>query len=125
MMGLTCDCDVDWYPDPGEWYWNGSPSEYKPLPFKRSKRCCSCNELIRPGELSVQHSRGRIPDSDIEIGIYGEDGEIPIASDWMCEKCSDLFFSLAELGYCVLPRDDMRELVHEYAQTHNQENGDV
>ena len=122
-----CDCDVDWDPDPGDWYWYGEARDYAPLPFKRSKTCCSCNEKIKPGELSVEHRKRKVPEHEVEYNIYGEDGEIPIASDWMCESCGDLWFSITELGYCMSPRDDMRELVKEYAREHNtnQQEGDL
>ncbi len=52
-MGLSCDCDTDWAPDPGEWYWSDEPTDYKPLPFKRRKKCCSCKTPIKPGALAV------------------------------------------------------------------------
>ncbi len=118
-MGLTCGCDSDWYPDPGDWYWNGKVDDYKPLPFKRRKRCCSCKKLMDVGSLAVEHNRIKVPENDIEVNIYGEDGEMPISSDWMCESCGDIFFSLEELGYCVAPREDMRELAKEYASEHD------
>jgi len=118
MMGLTCDCDTDWYPEPGDWMWSDSVSDYMSLSGKRRKRCCSCKELIDVGSLVTRHNRVRIPDTDIEVRIYGDDGEIPIAPDWMCERCSDLYLSLEELGYCISPRDDMRDLVKEYANEH-------
>lgn len=120
-MGLMCECDSDYYPEPGEWYWDESPNDYSKLPFKKRKRCCSCNELIDVGGVVTNHTRVRVPDTDIEIRIYSEDGGIPIASDWMCEKCSDLYFSLNELGYCVSPRDDMRELIKDYAAEHTKD----
>jgi len=66
-------------------------------------------------EQVTEHIRRRFARDEIECDIYGEDGEIKLASDWMCEECSDLYFSLTELKYCVLPRDNMRELVAEYA----------
>lgn len=125
-MSLICGCDVDWYPEPGDWYWNNEPSDYKPIPFKRRKKCCSCGTLIDVGALAVEHTRVRVPDTDIEINIYGEEGEIPIASDWMCETCGDLYFSIVEIGYCVSPRSDMREIIKEHndslkEESHNEQ----
>jgi len=117
-MGLTCECDNDWWPDPGDWMWSERPDGYKKFPFKVRRKCSSCHELINIGALAVEHYRVRIPDTDIEVRIYGDDGEIPIASDWMCERCGDLYFSLTELGYCVNPRDDMRGLIEEYVNEH-------
>ncbi len=123
-MGLACDCDTDWYPDPGDWKWYGSTGEYVPLPFKRRVRCCTCNELIDVGALALAHQRFQVPKTDVQIAIYGEDGEMPIPSRWMCERCGDLFLSLEELGYCVNPADDMRDLAEEYANEHNKPNGE-
>ena len=117
-MGLSCECDSDWYPEPGDWYWSGSASDYEAMPLKRGKKCCSCGKIIKPGDISIHHPRVKCPDTDVEINIYGEDGEIPIAPDRMCENCADLFFSLDALGYCVNPREDMRELVKDYAAEH-------
>jgi len=126
-MGLMCECNTEWCPEPGDWVWSGETRVYVPFPFKRRKRCCSCKELINTGDLAMAQGRARIPATDIECRIYGDDGEIPIASDWMCESCGDLYLSLKELGYCVLPRDDMRELVKEYAteQKVNRNNHDI
>jgi hypothetical protein len=117
-MGLMCGCDSDWYPEPGDWTW-GASKDYAPLSAKRRKRCCSCNELIDVGALSIEFCRVRIPDTDIEVRIYGEDGEIPIASNWMCEKCGDLYLSLEAIGYCMNPRDDMGELLKEHVARTN------
>jgi len=117
-MGLMCECDTDFCPEPGDWYWYSSPKDYSVLPFKKRRKCCSCDELIDVNGVATKHDRVKVPDTDIEISIYGEDGEIPIAADWMCERCSDLYFSLSELGYCVSPRDDMRELTKDYAAEH-------
>jgi len=121
-MGLACECDTDWCPEPGDWMWSGDVSDdYKPLTGQRRKRCCSCKELIDIGALVIEHGRAKIPESEIEISIWGEDGQIPIASDWMCECCGDLYWSLDELGYCVSPREDMRQLVKDYAAEHSKE----
>ena len=117
-MGLTCECNSDWYPEPGDWFWPDSPDDYKTFPFKRRRACCSCGELIGVGAIAVEFERVKAPKSNIEIVIYGDDGQIPIASDWMCERCGDLYFSIEELGYCVTPREDMRELAKEYARQH-------
>ena len=113
-MSLTCDCDIDWCPDAGDWYWCGIVGDYKPLNTKRRKRCCSCEKLIDLGSLVIEHGRVRTPKDDVEINIYGDDGSIPLASSWMCEKCSDHFFSLEALGYCVDPKENMEGLLTEY-----------
>lgn len=114
-MGLTCGCD--WDPEPGMKIAYG-PNDYEPMSANRRQRCMSCNDLIPVGATAAKVPRVRIPESDIECRIYGEDGEIPIAHKWLCERCADLYFSLEELGYCVNPHDDMRELARDYAAAH-------
>jgi len=110
-MSLSCSCDYD--PEPGMIIWY-SPNDYSLLTTTKRKRCCSCNELIDKGSISTSFERYKIPDSEIEESIYGEGGEIPMASKYMCERCSDLYFSINELGFCINLDDDMRDLVKEY-----------
>jgi hypothetical protein len=112
-MGLSCECDYD--PEPGQTIWY-DPSDYAPLASSRARKCCSCKGKIKPGDLAAKVPRYKIPASDIEIKIYGEEGEIPRAPKFMCERCADLFFSLTELGYCGEPWEDQRELIKEYAE---------
>ena len=65
----------------------------------------------------------KIPYTDIELSIYGEDGEIPLAPFYFCEICADLYFSLFELGFeCLGPGEDMREMVKEYAVVYGPRN---
>jgi hypothetical protein len=67
----------------------------------------------------AEFTRTRPVRDDVEERIYGEDGEIHLASMFLCEECADLYFNLSELGYeCISPEDNMRELVTEYAETH-------
>lgn len=110
-MGLACGI--------GEWDGEGvayiPPEDYETLKGKRGKRC-SCGQLVKPGDLGASFSRFRFPRTDVEVRIYGEDGEIQMADRWLCETCADLFFNLDELGFCPAPDDDMRELVKEYAE---------
>lgn len=117
-MSLSCECgdydDADWYYD--------DTSDYKPLDTKRRKRCCSCKSLIDIGALCIEFSRFRHPAYDsIEEKIFGEDGQIDLASHYHCEQCADLHLSLEELGYCVSPMSDQRELAKEYAELKEEE----
>lgn len=114
-MGLMCGCDFD--AEPGMIF-TYIPDDYELMDAKKRQRCLSCNELIDVGAIAARVARVRIPQYEVECKIYGEDGEIPIADKWLCERCADICFSLSELGYCVNPHDDMRELVREYAQSH-------
>jgi hypothetical protein len=66
----------------------------------------------------MEFPRFKVPDSDIEVRIYGEDGEIPLASSYLCERCADLYLSLDDLGYCGQPWENQLELVSEYAELH-------
>ena len=113
-MPLSCSCD---FPDYPSWYvW--APHDYSEMPkFKRRKRCSSCGELIDAGSVVAKFKRTREPRSDIEESIYGEGDTIYLADQYLCETCADLFFSLQELGFeCVMPTDNMRSLVREYAE---------
>jgi hypothetical protein len=113
---LSCDCG-DLYAEPGDWFYDGNSSrDYSTLTTSRRKRCCSCKELIDLGAIVGRFTRSKIPGHDIEVLIWGEEGEIPMATDYMCETCYDLCLSLEELGFCVFPRDNQRELVKEYAR---------
>lgn len=102
-MGLSCSCEWDgegWYFYPAE--------EFSLFGGKRSTRCCSCGDKIRPGDEAGKFVRERGAISDIEERICGT--EISLAPWWMCERCAGLYFALDELGYCVTLGDDMREL---------------
>ena len=113
-MPLSCSCPDD-YPDPGMTLWT-DPREYSVLSTSKRQRCCSCNILINIGEtISIVH-RHKIPETDIECKIYGEDGEIPRANKFMCEKCTDIFFSLQELGFCVGAWENQFDLLKQYKQ---------
>lgn len=116
-MGLTCSCDYD--PEPGVKVWF-APKDYTALATKRGRKCCSCGERINVGDTCAEVPRAKIPETEVECRIYGEDGEVPMASAYMCERCADLAFSLDELGYCGQPWEDQRELVKEYAEMHHQ-----
>ena len=114
-MSLSCSCE-DYCPEPGDVLWWG-PNDYAPLQRKRSVRCKSCRELIPPGELAIEFPRVKVPDNEVELRIYGEDDPEsgpPRASWFHCERCADLYLSIVELGFCVCPTDDMREVLREY-----------
>lgn len=113
-MGLTCHCDSDF--DAGDKLWM-EPEDYKPLATKRARKCCSCKTRIEVGELCAEVPRIKIPETDIEIRIYGDEQK-PLASAWMCERCADLCFSFMELGYCAEPWEDQRELLADYVDMH-------
>lgn len=119
-MPLSCDCglddlDVAWY------YW--PPNDYSIMPQRRArKRCVSCDELIDHGATVAEFHRSRFANGDYEESRFGEgDPEaVTLASVYLCERCADLYFSLDDLGFCVSPYEDQRELVREYAAMQRQ-----
>ncbi len=114
-MPLTCKCISGEYDAP--WYWM-EPDDYSEMPKgNRRKRCASCGTLIEFDSVCVEITRTRPPKDDIEERIYGwENDAVPLASGYMCEVCSDLYFSLKELGFCVSPYENLKDLVKEYAR---------
>lgn len=109
-MSLSCECGDG---DGEEWWYEADG--YSTLDTERRRRCVSCKDMIAVGAIVAKFHRARATLTDVEERIY-DDGEVPLAPKFMCERCADLYFSLAELGYCIQPDDDMRELVKEYAQ---------
>lgn len=110
-MGLSCSCH-DW--DGDGWFWTCT-NDFSVFKERRRKRCVSCKELIDIGAECVAFPRFRGPQTDIEERIFGEDGEIELATWYMCEKCGEQYLNLSALGYCVdLERDNMLDLLKEY-----------
>lgn len=115
-MTLSCDCEYD--PEPGDTIW-WPPRDFSTYTGRRKVKCCSCHDKIASGDLCGEFFRDKIAEGEIEERIYGENGHVPRASWYMCEKCTGLYFSLYDLGFCVNISDDMRTLVKEYAQLKN------
>lgn len=110
-MSLSCECgdDYDRYYAPA--------ADFAPLQLSRAKRCCSCRSLIRVGEDALAFRCWRRPGYDtIEEKIYGEDGEVPMAPRFMCERCGGLFMALEDLNFCISLDDNMVSLAKEYGQ---------
>lgn len=118
-MSLSCECG-DYESEPGDvgWYY---PLDFSTYTAKRSTKCVSCGDKIKPGDDCGRFERYKIPEWDVEAAIYDEDGEVPRAAHHHCYRCAGLFFSLNELGYCMSLTDDMRELVKEYAEMKSME----
>lgn len=113
-MGLSCNCDYE--AEPGDVCWL-IPRDFKNYRnWSRSTKCVSCGTRIVASDVCVEFERFKIPDSEFEVRFFGEDGEIPRASHFMCEHCGGLYFSLSDLGYCVDIREDVRGLVAQYAE---------
>lgn len=114
-MSLSCSCE--YYPEAGSVMWEW-PTDYTPLNTKRSRNCCSCGDKIATGSLVAAFHRYKVPEYQIEINLYGEDGDQGPhrATQYHCERCADLMFSLLDLGFeCISIYDDMRGLGKEYA----------
>ena len=111
-MSLSCDYNGD--DCDAEWYWN-QPTTEAPLATKRSRKCCSCGEKILPGHMAREITRHRPPSERcnyIEESIYGD--EVPLASWYFCDPCSDLAESLAELGFCYTMGEPLKQQIAEY-----------
>lgn len=113
-MSLYCSTDFDDYG--GDWSWMWDRAETKLLATKRSRKCCSCGEKIKPGDPAAVVNRLRRPKDDIEERIYGEDGEVYMADWYFCETCNDLALSLDELGFCfeLGGKQSLAEQIKEY-----------
>lgn len=113
---LSCHCPEC---DDAEWFYT-PPENYELIPHRISNRrfrCASCKQLIDHGSTVIRFERTRPAASAIEERIFGEHSyAVPIAPLFWCERCADLYWSLTELGYCVGPEEDVRELVKEYAE---------
>lgn len=112
-MSLTCHCDFDI--EPGQTYWV-DPDDYSKLAENRRKRCRSCNTLIEIDAIVAKFNRFKVPDTDVEVAIHGEDGEIERAPHYLCEECADMHFNLVELGYCSDITVNQKDRVAEYAK---------
>ena len=114
-MSLSCSCSDDY-----EWFFE-EPSDYSTLQTSKRKRCWSCKELIDIGSVCMQFETYRPPRDDIEERINGD--EVYMADKYYCESCSDIFYSLKELGFCMV-LGDMNEALLEYKEYYNHTQGD-
>ena len=111
-MSLSCSCQ-EW--DGDGWAFYGA-TDFKKFEASRRKRCCSCKVLIDIGTDALEFERFRYPISQIEEDIYGNGGEITLASYWMCEKCGEIYLNLDDLGFCVDITEKMSDLLKEYQE---------
>ena len=121
-MGLSCGCDDT--PEPGQVWTEWGNQEYEIFEGKRRKRCINCNCQISSGDTTIRFYRYKSPEHAVELAIYGDDGQIPRAPSYLCERCADIWFSLQEQGFdCVGPwevfdcLDDYVDLAREDAET--------
>ncbi len=106
-MSLSCYC----HPDDHEW-WYESDENFSQLQTKQRRRCASCDDLINIGGDVLRIRSWRLPKTDIEERIHGE--EVPLADKFMCEECAGIFMSLTDLGYCISLGGDIHDDLAEY-----------
>lgn len=111
-MSLSCDCDFDGGADVA--YWWSSSFDFITLQTKRSRKCKSCGCFIKPGAEVVEFTRWRNPKDDVETRIWGEDGEISLASWFMCETCGGLAMAVQDTGMCFSIDENVKDQIAEY-----------
>ena len=114
-MSLSCSCE-EWDGEGNGYY---LPKDFSFLSSKIRKRCQSCKELIDPGAVCIRFEIFCSPRTEVEAKIYGDYAEIPLAPRYLCEWCGEMYFNFSELGFCVTPWDDMKELLNEYKNDYN------
>ena len=115
-MGLMCSCG-DWGFEPGMVIWE-NPNDYAPLATKRGRACCSCGEHIAVGDTCCEVTRWKVGECEYEWNRFGDEYGPPRASKYLCERGSDLYWSLDELGFCGQPWENQIELAKEYAEVY-------
>lgn len=109
---MPLSCSIGEYDSDGDSWYFYPPEDYTKFTRDRRKRC-SCGELVDKESICTEFSRARAVRSLIEECIYGD--EVPLAPMYLCERCSDLYFSFIELGFvAVCPAENMLELAKEY-----------
>lgn len=104
-MSLSCSCG-----DEAAWYYE-TTNDFTTLQTKRSRKCCSCGDKIKPGDDCVKFERYKYPETEIEERIYSD--VVPLASWYMCESCGGVFLSVTELGMCFNLDGNIKDQVRE------------
>lgn len=120
-MPLACSyLDAGDADEPGPFYNLDVDVGYTVAPtLRRRKRCKSCGKTINPGDTITSHPRWTFPRTEVEARVQGGghenwEAEIPLAPVEICEPCSDIYFSLQELGFAVFPHEDQNLLLQDY-----------
>ena len=108
---LTCSCGDD-----SEWYY--APADgVAPLATKRWRKCCSCKVKIQVGEDCRALRRWRHPGYEtVAERIYGDGGEEPLTTWYLCDRCAGLYESLNSLGFCITMPANLVHLCREYGE---------
>ena len=118
-MPLSCSCD-EWDGDGVGWI---VPNDFSELKTKKARRCKSCRALIKPNSQVLEFKRIRYPNSEIELKIYSEYTELPMASWYLCGDCGEMFMNFDDLGFCVNPDENMKDLLELYQNEFIRDNG--
>jgi hypothetical protein len=120
-VSLSCSCE--WGDEESDWYW-WPPKEYSEYKRKRGVKCCcdGCDTLIRRSAVTgiVRRTRsGTMWEDDHGVGFVDDPESVNLANAYMCEECTDMYFSLDDLGFeCVTPYENMRDLCKEYNEVY-------
>lgn len=104
---LSCSC----YDDYDSWY-SPVPDDFVKFTHSRRKRCISCGKLIDIGTDCLEFNMWRTPYNWVEENIY--DDEVPLANQYMCESCGEIFLNLTDLGYCLEIGHNIKEDLRDY-----------
>lgn len=110
---MSLNCDFDYEPEPGDVCWHEA-TKWTQHNRKRSPKCCSCGEIVPAEKNCLRFPRFKIPKHDVELAIYGEDGEIARAPWWMCWECGWKYLALSQHGYAINIRENMAHLLIEH-----------
>ncbi len=114
-MSLSCDSGDDGdYGDSDRWWYNPLPES--PLDTRRSRKCISCADKIKVGDIARKVCRYRnATEFEQDRGIAND--EVPMSNWYLCEKCGDLASSLEELEFCYsLGDESLQSQIAEYRQ---------
>jgi hypothetical protein len=112
-MTLSCDYECDY--EPGMLMWH-IPNQWTTHNKRLKQKCCSCDALVPRETKCLEFRRYKVPEHDVEIRIWGEDGDggPARASAFMCFECGWRYLALERHGYAINIYDDMRTLMIEH-----------
>lgn len=89
-------------------HYNGEVEE-KAYSLKKSRKCTSCNSMIRPGDTAYAclRRRGVSEWEAFHLG-WADDHETEHPPTWICEKCGDCLVSFQEANSATDKYGDKR-----------------
>ena len=112
---MAMSCGLRDYDDHAWWY---TPADdFSALDTKRARRCCSCGEKLKVGVQVLKFRRWRNPRNDFEDRFYGDGGEVPMPTMYMCEECGSIALAceLSEVSF-LLGEDNLKEEVEVFVK---------